>query len=300
MITSLILTAILTLGATGQTVQSNLLVSTDWLTRHLDRSDTIILHIGPSREGYEKGHIPGARFVPFPELVTTRQEIPNELPPIQALDDLFTRLGVGNDARIILYAENNPLYATRAYFTLDYLGHGDWTSVLDGGLEQWTAEGRPLETESQTYAPAPFTASPRPELVVSLDQMRNLSSAAEEEPSSRTVLIDARPEPQFLGSDAPRSGHVPGARNLYWMNHLRGPKETTFLPAADLLQLYQKLGLQPGQTAITYCNSGMQASHSYFTLKYLGYPARIYDGSISEWSKAPDAPMQTGPTVKRP
>ena len=300
MFTSLILTAILTLGVTGQTVQSNLLVSTDWLARHLHRSDTIILHIGPSRDGYEKGHIPGARFVPLTELVTTRQEIPNELPPIQALDDLFTRLGVGNDARIVLYTENNPLYATRAYFTLDYLGHGERTSLLNGGLEQWTTEGRPLQTESPTYTPAPFTASPRPELIVTLDRMRDLSWAAEQEPSSRTVLIDARPEPQFLGGDAPRSGHIPGAQNLYWMNHLRSPKETTFLPVADLRQLYQKLGLQPGQTAVTYCNSGMQASHSYFTLKYLGYPARIYDGSISEWSKAPDAPMQTGPTAKRP
>lgn len=300
MITSLILTAILTLGATGQTVQSNLLVSTDWLARHLDRSDTIILHIGPSREGYEKGHIPGARFVPLSELIATRQEIPNELPAIQALDDLFTRLGIGNNARIILYGENNPLYATRAYFTLDYLGHGDRASLLDGGLEQWTTEGRPLQTESPTYAPASFTTSPRPELVVSLDRMRDLSWAAGQEPSSHIALIDARPEPQFLGGNAPRTGHIPGARNLFWMNHLRGPKETRFLPAADLQQLYQKLGLEPGQTAITYCNSGMQASHSYFTLKYLGYPVRIYDGSISEWSKAPDTPMQTGPGSNRP
>jgi 3-mercaptopyruvate sulfurtransferase SseA len=54
------------------------------------------------------------------------------------------------------------------------------------------------------------------------------------------------------------------------MNHLRGPKEATFLPAADLHRLYQKLGLQCGQTAVAYCNSGMQASHTYFTLKYLG------------------------------
>ncbi|MFZ4628236.1 MAG: sulfurtransferase [Blastocatellia bacterium] len=300
MITSFILAAILTLGVSGQTVQANMLVSTDWLARHLNRSDTIILHIGPSREGYEKGHIPGARFVPLPELVTTRQEIPNELPPIQALHDLFTRLGIGNRDRIVLYAESNVLYASRAYFTLDYLGHGDRTSLLDGVLEQWIAEGRPLQTESPTYAPAPFTASPKPELIVSLDRMRDLSWATGQESPSSTLLIDARPEPQFLGGDAPRSGHIPGARNLFWMNHLRGSKEATFLPAADLQQLYQKLGLQPGQTVVTYCNSGMQASHSYFTLKYLGYPVRIYDGSISEWSKSPDAPMQAGTPAKQP
>ena len=288
------------LGIAGQTVQTDLLVSTDWLARHLDRADTVILHVGPSREGYEKGHIPGARFIPLSELVTTRQEIPNELPSTEALDDLFTRLGIGNHARIVLYAENNVLYATRAYFTLDYLGHGERASLLDGGLEQWTAEGHPLQTGSPTYSPAPFTASPRPELIVSLEQMRDLSRAAGQEAPSSTAIIDARPYPQFLGSDAPRSGHIPGARNLYWMNHLRSPKETTFLPAADLQQLYQNLGLQPGQTAISYCNSGMQASHTYFTLKYLGYQVRLYDGSISEWSKLIDTPMETGTTTKRP
>ena len=300
MITSFILTAILTLGATGQTVQTDMLVSTDWLARRLNRADIIVLHIGSSQEGYNKGHIPGARFVSLSELVTTRQEIPNELPPIQALVDLFTRLGVGNNARMVLYAENNTLYATRAYFTLDYLGHGDRISLLDGGLEQWTAEERPLQTESPTYAPAPFTATPSPELIVSLDRMRDLSWAAGQATPSSALLIDARSEPQFLGSDAPRSGHIPGSRNLYWMNHLRGPKETTFLSAADLQQLYQKLGLLPGRTAVVYCNSGMQASHSYFTLRYLGYPVRIYDGSISEWSKASDTPMQTGPAARHP
>jgi 3-mercaptopyruvate sulfurtransferase SseA len=36
----------------------------------------------------------------------------------------------------------------------------------------------------------------------------------------------------------------------------------------------------------------MQASQSYFTLKYLGYDARMYDGSFSEWSNAKDSEVQ--------
>jgi thiosulfate/3-mercaptopyruvate sulfurtransferase len=291
---------LLSLGVAGQTVRTELLVNTDWLARHLNSSEVVIFHVGANREGYEKGHIPGARFVALSELATTRQEVPNELPPIQALDELFTRLGVGDRARIVLYGENNGLYASRAFFTLDYLGHGDRASLLDGGVEQWTAEGRPLQMESPNYSPAPFTATPRPELIVTLDRMRDLSWAAEQNTPSSPVLIDARPVSQFLGSEAPRSGHIAGARHLYWMDHLRGANEKTFQPAADLQQLYQKLGLEPGQTAVAYCNSGVQASHTYFTLKYLGYDVRMYDGSISEWSKAPDAPMATGPAPKLP
>jgi 3-mercaptopyruvate sulfurtransferase SseA len=36
----------------------------------------------------------------------------------------------------------------------------------------------------------------------------------------------------------------------------------------------------------------MQASQSYFTLKYLGYDVKMYDGSMSEWN------LKNGPTEK--
>ena len=45
--------------------------------------------------------------------------------------------------------------------------------------------------------------------------------------------------------------------------------------------------LDPKKTVVTYCNSGMQASQSYFTLKYLGYDVKMYDGSLGEWNKTP-------------
>ena len=37
--------------------------------------------------------------------------------------------------------------------------------------------------------------------------------------------------------------------------------------------------IKPDQTAVVYCNAGMQASHSYPTLKYLGYPPWICEGT---------------------
>jgi rhodanese-related sulfurtransferase len=45
-----------------------------------------------------------------------------------------------------------------------------------------------------------------------------------------------------------------------------------------------RLGVTPNKQVVTYCNSGMQATQSYFTLKYLGYDVRLYDGSMSEWT----------------
>jgi thiosulfate/3-mercaptopyruvate sulfurtransferase len=65
-------------------------------------------------------------------------------------------------------------------------------------------------------------------------------------------------------------------------------------PLSELSKLYEAAGLRPDQKVVTYCNTGMQASQTYFTLKYLGYNVMMYDGSFSEWSKAEGAPVSTG------
>jgi len=50
--------------------------------------------------------------------------------------------------------------------TLDYLGLGDHTSILDGGLPAWRGEGRPVTTEVRTRAPGKFTPRVNAKLVV--------------------------------------------------------------------------------------------------------------------------------------
>jgi thiosulfate/3-mercaptopyruvate sulfurtransferase len=43
----------------------------------------------------------------------------------------------------------------------------------------------------------------------------------------------------------------------------------------------------------------VQASFTYFVARYLGYDARLYDGSFSEWSGRADTPV-AGPPVTGP
>ena len=99
-------------------------------------------------------------------------------------------------------------------------------------------------------------------------------------------LIDARPAKQYTGEDAgglSRAGHIPGAASLYWMQQLVSPENPVLKPVAELRKLYEEAGVKPGQLVVTYCRSGMQASHTYFTAKYLGYDVTLYDGSFGEW-----------------
>jgi thiosulfate/3-mercaptopyruvate sulfurtransferase len=272
-------------------VRSDMLVSTAWLAQHLNDPGVVILHVSRDRTAYDAGHIPGARFLALSDIVITRDGILNELPPAATLKSLFERAGISDDSRVILYGDVSVLPATRAYFTLDYLGHGQATALLDGGLPKWSAESRPLAKETPEVKQGRLTLRPRPEVVVDINAVKDLSFAATSAPAASPVLVDARTVAEFNGatpasSEIPRPGHIPGAANVYWMQSQTSKSDMSLLPEADLRKLYESIGVIPDRPVVTYCNTGMQASQSYFTLKYLGYDTRMYDGSFSEWSNA--------------
>ncbi|MFZ0859526.1 MAG: hypothetical protein WAN18_02510, partial [Candidatus Sulfotelmatobacter sp.] len=66
------------------------------------------------------------------------------------------------------------LFAARAYFTLDYLGHGSSTALLDGGLEKWSREFGAVRTISANVAAARLTVHPRPDLIIELPALRSI------------------------------------------------------------------------------------------------------------------------------
>ena len=291
---SLLLSSLL--AAAAPAVRSDMLVTTAWLAQHLNDSNLVILQVSRDRMAYDAGHIPGARFVALSEIVVTRNGILNELPPAGTLKEVFERAGVSDNSRVILYGDSSVLPATRAYFTLDYLGHNS-TALLDGGLPKWMAESRPVTKDAPAVQEGRLTPRPRPEVVVGMNAMQDLSFAASNAPSASPVLVDARTDKEFAGttpasSEIPRPGHIPGAVDVYWMQGQASKSDMTLLPEAQLRQMYESAGVSADRPVVTYCNTGMQASQSYFTLKYLGYDTRMYDGSFSEWSNAKDSAVQ--------
>src|SRR5262249_19864535 len=100
---------------------------------------------------------------------------------------------------------------------------------------------------------------------------------------------DSRPVADFKGE---KGTHIPNALNLYWMEDQVSRDDQSLKPDAVLRGIYESLGVTPDKKVVTYCHSGMQASQSYFTLKYLGYDVRLYDGSMSEWN------LKGGPVEK--
>jgi len=284
------------IAAAAPALRSDMLVSTAWLAQHLNDPKIVILQVSRDRTAYDAGHIPGARFLALSEIVVTRDGILNELPPAATLKSVFERAGVSDDSRVILYGDASVLPATRAYFTLDYLGH-DAAALLDGGLPKWKSESRTLDKAAPDVKEGRLTLRPRPAVVVEVNAVKDLSFAATNAPGTSPVILDARTSGEFNGAPAPnaeipRPGHIPGAANVYWMQGQAGKDDMSLLPEASLRKLYESAGVTPDRPVVTYCNTGMQASQSYFTLKYLGYDTHMYDGSFSEWSNVKDTPVQ--------
>jgi len=277
--------------------RKEMLVSTSWLARQGAGSGLVILHVAPDRSTYDRGHIPGARYVPLGEIIISRDGLPNEMPPVSALQQLFTKLGIGNRDRIVIYGEPSVLSATRTLFTLAYLGHGGRGALLDGGLAKWRAEGYPVEQATPSFSPSTFTPRLNPGLIVGLEAMRNLSWVAANLAPPNVSIVDSRSPEVYAGSAEKKTGHIPGAINRFWMDDLE--KEGGALRSrAELDQAYAAIGLNRDRMTVSYCNTGMQSSHTWFVLQYLGIDSLLYDGSMAEWSRATNAPIVSGNSPK--
>jgi thiosulfate/3-mercaptopyruvate sulfurtransferase len=271
-------------------LRPEMLVTTAWLADHLRDPGLVVLCVNSAPEFYSHGHIPGARQILLSEIAVTRDGIPNELPNDMALLKVFAKAGVSNHSHVVLYGERFNLLAARAYFTLDYLGVAEHAALLDGGVEKWRGEKRPLSTETPSVKPAWLTIAPRREILVDTPQMRSLTE------KKTITLIDARPTKEFTGEqlseDVTKAGHIPGASSLFWMDMLVSRENPVLKPEAELRRMYAEAHAAPGRQLVTYCRTGMQSSFDYFVAKYLGYDPSMYDASFFEWSKK-DLPAET-------
>ena len=270
-------------------VNDSMIVSTEWLARHLNDDSLVLLHVGDKKE-YDGAHIPGAQFIQVSDISTPRgQGLTLELPPVEQLKATFERFGVTDKSRIVLYFGKDWVTPTaRVYFTLDYLGLGDRSSILDGGMPAWQAENRAVTTEVRTPKPGRFAPHVNAKLVVDAAWV----SANINKPG--VAILDARTSQYYTGADAgqmPRAGHIPSARSIPFSTVIED-KTNKFKSAAALRGIFASAGVKAGDAVATYCHIGQQASLLYFVARYLGYETHLYDGSFQDWSNRSDLPVE--------
>lgn len=276
-----------------------LVVSPAWLAGHLHDKGLVIFHIGDraTRAAYDSTHIPGAQFLaPLSEFSTPRAEgtLNLELPSVAVLDSVLEAKGISNDSRIILYNARQYFSPTsRALFTLEYMGLAGRVSILDGGLEAWQSEGRPVTAEAPVVAAGRFTPHPNPELVADA----GFVSAHLDDKAVR--IVDARDTAFYNGRETRqgRNGHIRNAVSIPYTTMVDSTGK--FRNPTRLQAQFAEAGVAKGQTVVTYCHIGQQATLVWFAARYLGFTARLYDGSFQDWAPRTDLPV-VNPAAPKP
>jgi thiosulfate/3-mercaptopyruvate sulfurtransferase len=280
--------------ATAQSARptrADLTVTPAWLAEHLKDPDLVLFHVGEKAE-YEKGHIPGARFVQMSDVALSSMDhekgLMLELPTADSLRARLEKLGISDNSRIVVYYGNDWVSpSTRIIFTLDAAGLGNRSALLDGGMVAWKTAGNPLSTEAPKAVAGKLSALKVKPLVVDAAFVQSHVK------SPGFKVVDARSGVFYDGikvSDTQRKGHVAGAKSL--------PFDSVFddanrlKPVGELTVLFQNAGIAPGDTIVGYCHIGQQATAMLFAARTLGHPVLLYDGSFQDYSRRTELPVE--------
>lgn len=277
---------------------SPFVVSAEWLESRLHKPGVSIVDASwylpaQNRDGraeYEAGHIPGAVFFDQEMVVEPNSTLPHTLPRPGVFAQFASSMGVDEEDTIVVYDGPGFFSAPRVWWMFRTMGARN-VLVLDGGLDRWKAEGRPLTSEPTKVAPGFFEEDCDAVRVASLDDMRAIVE------TGSAQVADARPAGRFTGADPEprpgmRSGHMPGAKNVPAASL---SKDGSLLSVEELRAALEGAGLDLSKPVVTSCGSGVTAAVISLALASVGHDDnRLYDGSWSEWGGRSDTPVVTG------
>ncbi|MEO1050991.1 MAG: rhodanese-like domain-containing protein [Bacteroidota bacterium] len=282
----------LLMACTTVMAQNNRLVDAQWLQDRMSQGELVIFHVGLEKD-YQKEHIAGAIHI-SPREYTYEDDIHVfDLPTDEELKKLFEAKGVSNNTDVVIYTPTNwiPL-VTRLYFTLDYLGHGQKTYILNGGLVGWKANGGSVSDETPTPSKASFNIKPNTSLLA--DKSTVLSSIED----SQIDIVDCRATVYYQGIEpthGARKGRVPNAKTIPYTSLYQktdiGSYE--FKSIEEISAIFKKQGLDKDGNLLLYCHIGMQLTVIYTAAQMLGFEnIKIYDGSFHEWGPDDSLPIE--------
>lgn len=278
--------------------KSRFVVSADWVEKQLGAPEFRIVDASwylpaQNRNGaaeYAAGHIPGAVFFDQDAIADHTSGLPHTIPSPEFFAAEMGKLGISATDTIVVYDGPGIFTAPRVWWLLRTMGAKS-VFVMEGGIDGWKKEGRPLQTDLPEPAPAVFHTNFNPYAVTSFEEMRGIVTTGARQ------IADARGPGRFTGEEAEpragmRSGHMPGARNMPAGSF---SADGRFKDLAELRRLFADAGIDLDKPVVTSCGSGLTAAIITLALHSLGHEDNtLYDGSWSQWGGRDDTPVATG------
>ncbi len=272
-------------------------VSTQWLQNHLKDENLIILDCQPDIHDYILEHIPGAVYFCEKLLRNSLNGMPGKYVNHKVAGELFSSIGVEENKPVVVYTgvggfkkQGDGLDQTMVAYSLARFGHR-LIYVLDGGIDKWKQENRPLTKIFPKLTASNFEATVKKEYFIEYEEFKEIKDKPD------VIVLDARPA-KFYEGQGPwiKPGHIPGAVNLPWGDLMSGQNKCLLKPVEELKKLVESVGATPDKTVICSCGTGREATNEFILFKwFLKYPkVKIYEGSFTEWSSYPENPTVTG------
>lgn len=271
------------------------LVSTEWVTEHLNDDNVRIVESNEDPLLYPSGHIPGAVEVDW--VKDLNDPLRRDYLDKEGFAALASKIGITPDTTVVFYGDKSNWWATYALWVFELFGHTN-AKIMDGGRLKWTNEGRDITREKPEITATEYPTVDRDDSVV-----RALRDQVLKHVEASGQLVDVRSPGEFSGEKlhmegypqegAVRGGHIPGANNVPWSRAAN--EDGTFKDADALKAIYlEEQGLDPEAPTISYCRIGERSSHTWFVLtNLLGFKdVKNYDGSWTEWGNSVGVPIE--------
>lgn len=252
-----------------------------------DSTYKVVPCIGEWREA----HIPGASFIDIQGAISKPDpRLRFTFPDAALFQSGMRKLGLRNDSRVVLYSRFHPMWATRVWWMLRAFGF-DNAAILDGGIDKWEAEGRPVASGEESYPEGDFLARPRDGMIATREDVLGAVT------DGGAVILNGLSREQHEGGGVAygRPGRIAGSE-VTPAREMIDPETKAFRPIEELRAMLDGVGADGGRKVITYCGGGIAATTPSFVMALLGRDnVALYDNSLTEWSVDESLPMETGP-----